>query len=108
MKPYVEIQDRRIYLPQEVDLHRFEVCSLSGNYILCPKVKTRYRQATGIHIEIQGNDFTIPLVSGKVVRRTFPLEGATFHEIRPDWSKGAAPSFTHSPEEEQPQTQAAE
>lgn len=97
MKPYIEINNKKIHLPQQVDPHRFEICSIhakgADQYLLCPKVKTRYRQATGVHIELSGNEFTIPVVSGKIVKRTFPLEGLETIAIKIDWSAGAAPAF---------------
>lgn len=104
MKPFIEISNKKYHLPQQVDPHRFEVCTIGGKgseqYLLCPKVKTRYRQATGIHIEISGTEFIIPFSNGKVVRRTFPLEGMETIAIQIDWSAGSPLSFKNEEAEE--------
>lgn len=103
MKPYIEIKGKKVYLPQQVDPHRFEVCALQFkgtiHYLLCPKLKNRYRQATGIHIEQNGNEFAIPMVNGKVVKRTFPLEGMETIAIQIDWSAGNNRVFTSEADE---------
>lgn len=105
MKPYIETNGKKQYLPQNVDPHRFEVGVLERNgkthFLLCPKVKTRYRQATGVHIETDGNEFVIPVVSGKIVKRTFPLEGLSFIPIQIDWQAGAPVTITHEVNEEE-------
>jgi hypothetical protein len=107
MKPFASINGKKYYLPQEVNVHRFELAVLTRNgqahYLLCPKVKTRYRQATGAHLELEGNSFTIPVVAGKIVRRTFPLEGLEFISLEADWQAGGPISIQH----EEPNAEAA-
>jgi hypothetical protein len=98
MKPYIEIDGARLYLPQEVDPHRFEVCLYTPGdrslyFLLCPIVKTRYRQATGAILERTGNELRLPTAGGNLVRRTVPLEGAEFLKLHIDWSVGAQPAF---------------
>lgn len=104
MRPFITISNQKIYLPQQVDPHRFEVCTLESkgvvNYLLCPKLKVRYRQATGIHIEKSGNEFLIPMVNGKIVKRTFPLDGMQTIAIQIDWSAGGPLSIKHEEAEE--------
>ena len=104
MKSYVEIDGEKLYLPQEVDPHRFEVCvqRFDGEqpfYLLCPITKTRYRQATGALLERFGKE--LQLHTGSVITRTFPLIGLETYKLSIDWSVGAQPSFTakESPEE---------
>jgi hypothetical protein len=108
MKPYIEVDGERLYLPQEVDPHRFEVCmhTLNGTvpfFLLCPVVKHRYHQATGIVLERVGKELQLHLAGGSVVRRTFPLAGLETKKISIDWNAGASPSFTNKETQEEPQ-----
>lgn len=99
MKPYAEINSKKVYLPQEVDPHRFEVCSVERNgttqYLLCPKVKTRYVQATGLVMTIEGNEFAFAGSHNKLARGTVSLEGTTFTPVKADWGAGSSISIKH-------------
>lgn len=79
MKPYVELNGDRLYLPSIVDT-RFEVCIHSLNsseyhFLLCPIVKHRYVQATGAVLERDGQELKFAVQNGLLVMRTFPLDG---------------------------------
>jgi hypothetical protein len=97
MKPYVEIRGEKLYLPQEVDAHRFEVCSKEVNggmlYLLCPKVPTRYVQATGAILERNGNEMQLQWSGGRLAKSTITLEGMETLAIRIDW-QAANPIIT--------------
>lgn len=97
MKPYIETEGTRLYLPQTVDPHKFEVCMRSWNgmtfFLLCRKVAQRYRQATGVVMERVNNELIFHKAGAVYVQRTFPLEGLETANIQIDWSAGASVSI---------------
>ena len=100
MKPYIEIENDRVYLPQTVDPHKFEVCVMSngnGNfYLLCRKVATRYTQATGVVMERKGKELDFHKAGSAYVQRTFPLFKSKIHKIQIDWQASSGPiSIVH-------------
>ena len=98
MKPYIEFNGEKIYLPQRVDPYKFEVCSRSNGaqtfFLLCRKVGKRYRQATGVVLKHNGTELDF-YFDGSYVQKTFPLEGSEFSEIRIDWNVGGPVSIKH-------------
>ena len=99
MKPYIEIDGNKVYLPQTVDPHKFEVCSreFEGRryYLLCRKVSQRYVQATGVVLEHNGNELNFHLAGKVYVQRTFPLSEIKTHKINIDYSAGGSISIQH-------------
>lgn len=103
MKPYIEIEGARVYLPQTVDPHNFEVCVMSNGhtnfYLLCRKVATRYSQATGVVMERNGNELGFHKAGAVYVQRTFPLHKSAMHKIQIDWQASSGPiSIVHEEE----------
>ena|SRR5665213_2107741 len=98
MKPYIEFNGEKIHLPQEVDPHKYEVCSRNfegkNYFILCRKVSKRYRQATGVVLEHNGKEMIFHLSGNSYVQHTFPLEQMQIHKINIDWNVGAT-SIVH-------------
>jgi hypothetical protein len=94
MKPYIELKGEKIYLPQSVDPHKFEVCMMEfGNnnfYLLCRKVGTRYSQATGGVMEHVGNELIFHKAGAVYAQRTFPLNRSEFVKINIDWKAASA------------------
>ena len=91
MRPYIEMNGKRYHLQKEVDPHRFEVGVLEVNgspeFLLCPKVKQRFRQATGAALVIDGHQLNLVLnPDGKIIQRTFPLKGLEIFSIQIDWN----------------------
>lgn len=95
MRPYIDFNGERLYLPQRVDAHNFEVCSRNhGNntfFLLCKKVSQRYRQVTGVVLERKKNDLDFHLAGSRYVQRTFPLDGSELNKINIDWSASSGP-----------------
>ncbi|HET6992107.1 MAG TPA: hypothetical protein VFJ43_12315 [Bacteroidia bacterium] len=103
MKPYIEVKGNKIYLPQSVDPHKYEVCMMEfGNdnfYLLCRKVSKRYLQATGVVMEHVGNELIFHKAGSVYVQRTFPLNRAEFAKINIDWQATSQSSVSHATEE---------
>jgi len=99
--PYIEIDGKRYHLQQEVDPHRFEVGAYANKgvteYFLCPKVKTRYRQATGLMLVKEGDNMNIQVRGGNIVRMTVPLSYIEFIPIQIDWSASSTNSVPAPP-----------
>ena len=95
MKPYIESDGDRLYLPQTVDPHKYELCVMNagGNifYLLCRKVATRYIQATGVLMERVANEIIFHNAGGVHVQRTFPLNNSEMHKIQIDWQANSGP-----------------
>lgn len=94
MKPFIEHEGKKIYLPQSVDPHKFEVCVMEFGkdnfYLLCRKVATRYTQATGVVMERAGNELIFHKAGAVYVQRTFPLSRVEFAKINIDWQATSA------------------
>ena len=89
MKPFIEINGDKVYLPQSVDPHKYEVCLMEfGNdyfYLLCRKVEKRYIQATGAVMERVENELKFHKIGDFYVQRTFPLNRIEIAKINIDW-----------------------
>ncbi|MDQ3109912.1 MAG: hypothetical protein M3R17_08450 [Bacteroidota bacterium] len=100
MKPYVEIEGTRVYLPQSVDPHKYEVCIMKNEatdfYLLCLKVSRRFIQATGVLLERAGNELIFHKSGMYFIQRTFPLNKSEFKTIQIDWQASSGPiSIVH-------------
>jgi hypothetical protein len=100
MKPYIETDGDRVYLPQSVDPHKFEICMLSNGknnyYLLCRKVSKRFFQATGVLMERAGNELDFHRSGVHYIQRTFPLDKSEFKPIQIDWQASSGPiSIVH-------------
>ncbi|MBI3511116.1 MAG: hypothetical protein HY064_10670 [Bacteroidetes bacterium] len=77
MKPYIDYKGDKLYLPQEVAADKFEmnVLELKGNpiFLLCPRVRTRYMQATGALMERDGSELKFILAGEKLTQASFPV-----------------------------------
>jgi hypothetical protein len=95
MKPYIEIDGERLYLPQTVDAHKYEVCVMSNGmdkfFLLCRKVAKRFIQATGVLMERSGKELIFHNAGGVYVQRSFPLSKTEIHPIGIDWQASSGP-----------------
>jgi hypothetical protein len=102
MKPYIEYKGEKLYLAQEVDPNRFEVAvnAVGGDpvFVLCPKLRTRYVQATGILLFREENELVFTWIKKELERITYPLGALEFIPIKIDWSAGK-PIITAGTEE---------
>ena len=77
MKPFIEHNGAKFYLPQEVKPHQFEmnVMERAGKtlFLLCPILKTRYVQATGGIMIKDGKDLKFTYSGRNIAQGTFPL-----------------------------------
>ena len=93
MRPYIEFNGEKLNLPQSVDPYKFEVCTRSNKginyFILCRKVSTRYRQATGVVLERKGKELDFHISQHSYKQTTFPLEGSELIKIQIDWNAGS-------------------
>jgi len=89
MKPYIELSGTKIYLPQAIDPHKYEVCTMkSGSktyFLLCKKLRKRYIQATGVLMELVDTNLDFHKIGDFYVQRTFPLKGLVIKKIDIDW-----------------------
>lgn len=100
MKPYIDLDGDRIFLPQTVDAHKFEVCVMKDGatifFVLCRKVSQRFTQATGVLMERTGNELIFHNAGGVYVQRTFPFNKSEMHKIQIDWQVSSEPiSIVH-------------
>jgi hypothetical protein len=103
MKPYVTIDNKKMFLPQEADVHRFEfgVGEYKGNevYMLCPRLKTRYRLATGMRLERKGTEFVFQMSGSSMIQITVSLHNFRVWPLQIDWTAGNPISIKHDTEE---------
>ena len=97
MKPFIEFNGEKVYLPQSVDPYKFEVCSRNfegeNYFILCRKVSKRYHQATGVVLKHNVRELDFYLDGNSYVQHTFPLEQMQIHKIIIDWNAGGSVSI---------------
>ncbi len=94
MKPYIEINGEKIHLPQTVDPHKNEICSLDIEgktyFLLCRKERKRYYQASGVVMDRKGQELDFHLVANTFVTKTFPLKGLKTMNIKIDYTAGGS------------------
>ncbi len=96
MKPYIDLEGKKIYLPQSVDAHNFEICVMGDFFLLCKKVTQRYSQATGVLMERSGKELIFHKSVSSYFLRTFPLNKSEFYKINIDYQANNGPiSIVH-------------
>lgn len=114
MKPFIEHNGSKFYLPQEVNAQKFEMNVMEHggktHFLLCPKVKTRYVQASGGVMIKDGNEMKFTYKGRNIAQASFPLGAYETLEINIDYKAASSTpvSMESQPEIEAPSETAAE
>ncbi|HTL80213.1 MAG TPA: hypothetical protein VL651_00840, partial [Bacteroidia bacterium] len=94
MKPYIEHNGSKFFLPQEVNAEKFEMNVMEHggktHFLLCPKVKTRYVQASGGVMVVEGKEMKFTYKGRKLAQGSFPVGAYETLPIQIDYKAASA------------------